>query len=116
MHPSAPGGSAAASPTANPAWRAAVDAAIARLCDLPGPLLPILHEIQAQLGYVSPHSVPLLAVCGTKEFCDGLMMFAAPGGGATRALEQLYDARGALLRGQRGRDLRSVKNCWGDGR
>jgi formate dehydrogenase subunit gamma len=40
---------------------ATVDAAIAKLRDLPGALLPIFHEIQARLGYVPPASLPRIA-------------------------------------------------------
>jgi len=38
-----------------------VDDALARLKDLPGALLPILHAIQNALGYVPPESVPFIA-------------------------------------------------------
>ncbi|MGB4859757.1 MAG: formate dehydrogenase subunit gamma [Dokdonella sp.] len=41
--------------------RAAVDEVLARLRDLPGALLPILHGIQAALGFVPPSAVPLIA-------------------------------------------------------
>ena len=34
---------------------------IANLKDKPGALLPILHAVQDQLGYVPPDSVPLIA-------------------------------------------------------
>lgn len=50
MHPSAERGRT----TATPAELAVVDAAIARLRDLPGASIPILHAIQDELGYV-PH-------------------------------------------------------------
>ena len=39
----------------------AVDAAIARLKDQPGALLPILHAIQDALGFVPPGAVPQIA-------------------------------------------------------
>jgi formate dehydrogenase subunit gamma len=39
----------------------AVDAAIARLKDQPGALLPILHAIQDALGFVPPAAVPQIA-------------------------------------------------------
>jgi hypothetical protein len=48
MHPSAP-------PNATPATPqqlSAIDAIVARLKDLPGALLPILHAIQDELGFV----------------------------------------------------------------
>ena len=44
-----------------PAQRQAVQAALARLQDLPGALLPVLHAVQEALGYVSPDAVPLIA-------------------------------------------------------
>lgn len=44
-----------------PTQRAAVDEVLARLRDLPGALLPILHRIQAALGFVPPSAVPLIA-------------------------------------------------------
>lgn len=40
---------------------AVVDAAIARLCELPGALLPILHAIQHELGFVPPAAVDRIA-------------------------------------------------------
>ena len=42
----------APSPAATPEQLAAVDAAVARLRDLPGALLPIFHAIQDALGFV----------------------------------------------------------------
>ena len=39
----------------------AIDAIIDRLKDLPGALLPILHEIQHTVGYVPAESVPAIA-------------------------------------------------------
>ena len=41
--------------------RAAVDAALTPLRDLPGALLPILHAVQDALGYVPPSAVPVIA-------------------------------------------------------
>jgi formate dehydrogenase subunit gamma len=41
--------------------RAAVLAACARLKELPGGLLPILHAVQEALGWVPPDAVPLIA-------------------------------------------------------
>jgi len=38
-----------------------VSAVLARLRDLPGPLLPVLHAVQAALGYVPPAAVPIIA-------------------------------------------------------
>lgn len=38
-----------------------VDRIVASLKDRPGALLPILHAIQDQLGYVPPESVPVIA-------------------------------------------------------
>jgi len=40
---------------------AAVDAIIAELKHLPGALLPILHGIQDQLGFIPPAAVPAIA-------------------------------------------------------
>ena len=42
-------------------WQSAVVATLASLKDKPGALLPILHEIQGQLGYVPPESIELIA-------------------------------------------------------
>ncbi|MEP7184649.1 MAG: formate dehydrogenase subunit gamma [Rhodanobacter sp.] len=33
----------------------------ARLADMPGALLPVLHAVQGALGYIPPDSVPLIA-------------------------------------------------------
>ena len=44
-----------------PAERAAVLEAVKEDRSLPGPLLPVLHGIQARLGWVPPRVVPLLA-------------------------------------------------------
>lgn len=41
--------------------RRSVESALDRLANLPGALLPILHAVQDQLGYVPPASVPLIA-------------------------------------------------------
>lgn len=43
------------------AERAVVDAAVQRLRDLPGALLPILHAIQGELRYVPPGALPPIA-------------------------------------------------------
>lgn len=40
---------------------AAVDAAISRLASLPGACLPILHAIQAELGFVPPAAIERIA-------------------------------------------------------
>ena len=45
----------------DPGAQETVSAVIARLKDLPGGLLPILHAIQDALGYVPPAAVPLIA-------------------------------------------------------
>jgi formate dehydrogenase subunit gamma len=41
--------------------RTTVDEACTRLKDVAGPLLPVLHDIQRQLGYVPHDAVPLIA-------------------------------------------------------
>jgi formate dehydrogenase subunit gamma len=41
--------------------RSAVMDVTARLGDLPGGLLPVLHGVQEALGYIPPDSVPLIA-------------------------------------------------------
>lgn len=43
------------------AERAAVESACARLKDLPGALLPILHAVQEAVGFVPPDAVPIIA-------------------------------------------------------
>ena len=43
------------------AWIGVVDGVLARLRTMPGGLLPILHAVQEQLGYVPPESVPRIA-------------------------------------------------------
>ncbi len=43
------------------AERAAVDDSCERLKELPGALLPILHDVQRQLGFVPHDAVPLIA-------------------------------------------------------
>ncbi len=60
MQPSAPSDQA---PPADltPAQSAAVDAAIARLASLPGALMPILHAIQEELGFVPPAALQRIA-------------------------------------------------------
>jgi formate dehydrogenase subunit gamma len=42
-------------------WAGAVDGVLDRMRTMPGALLPILHGIQEQLGYVPPDSVPRIA-------------------------------------------------------
>jgi formate dehydrogenase subunit gamma len=59
MQSSVPSGQAPA--PATPAQLAVVDGAIARLSSLPGALLPILHAIQAELGFVPPDAVDRIA-------------------------------------------------------
>ena len=44
-----------------PKQRAVVDAVLARLRELPGALLPILHAVQDALGFVPPSAVPVIA-------------------------------------------------------
>jgi len=39
----------------------AVDALIARFAAIPGPLLPILHAVQAELGFIPSGAVPKIA-------------------------------------------------------
>ncbi|HEX5052417.1 MAG TPA: formate dehydrogenase subunit gamma [Planctomycetota bacterium] len=53
--------SGAPSSASVPPALAAVDAAIARLRELPGALLPILHAIQDELGYVPPAATARIA-------------------------------------------------------
>ena len=43
------------------AWLDAVDRSLARLKNMPGGLLPILHAIQEEVGYIPPESVPVIA-------------------------------------------------------
>jgi formate dehydrogenase subunit gamma len=43
------------------AWPGAVDRSLARLKHMPGGLLPILHAIQEEVGYIPPESVPVIA-------------------------------------------------------
>jgi formate dehydrogenase subunit gamma len=43
------------------AWLDAVDRSLARLKHMPGGLLPILHAIQKEVGYIPPESVPVIA-------------------------------------------------------
>jgi formate dehydrogenase subunit gamma len=59
MEPTAPIEKAAAEAT--PAQLAAVDRALADLASLPGALLPILHAVQDQLGFVPPAVLPRIA-------------------------------------------------------
>ena len=42
-------------------WEPAVQTVLDRLHALPGALLPILHGIQEELGYVPPAAVPMIA-------------------------------------------------------
>jgi formate dehydrogenase subunit gamma len=44
-----------------PTQTAVVAASLARLADQPGALLPILHDLQAQLGYVPQAALPQVA-------------------------------------------------------
>ncbi len=39
----------------------AVDAVIARFAGIPGPLLPILHGVQDELGFIPAESIPRIA-------------------------------------------------------
>jgi formate dehydrogenase subunit gamma len=48
-------------PALAPAQRAAIEAICSRLQGLPGALLPILHAVQDELGYVPRDGVPLIA-------------------------------------------------------
>jgi formate dehydrogenase subunit gamma len=41
--------------------RQAVQEAVARLKNLPGALLPVLHAVQEAIGWIPPEAVPLLA-------------------------------------------------------
>lgn len=43
------------------AWVKPVDGVLARMATMPGALLPILHAVQHELGYVPPDSVPRIA-------------------------------------------------------
>jgi formate dehydrogenase subunit gamma len=43
------------------AWLDAVDRSLARLKLMPGGLLPVLHAIQEEIGYIPPESVPVIA-------------------------------------------------------
>lgn len=40
---------------------AAIEAALAQLATQPGPLLQILHAVQAKLGHVPPAAIPIIA-------------------------------------------------------
>lgn len=44
-----------------PAWTHVVDRVLASLRTMPGGLIPILHAIQEELGYIPPDSVPAIA-------------------------------------------------------
>ena len=52
---------AAVLPALSPAIAQAVDAAFACHAERPGALLPVLHDIQARLGWVPPDAVPHIA-------------------------------------------------------
>lgn len=47
--------------TATDAWAPAVERALQAHKDRPGPLLPILHDVQHALGHVPPDAVPVIA-------------------------------------------------------
>ena len=47
--------------TAAAAWEPVVRTVLDRLHALPGALLPVLHGIQDELGYVPPEAVPVIA-------------------------------------------------------
>src|SRR5690606_35195105 len=40
---------------------AAVDALVARFASLPGPLLPLLHAVQEELGFIPEDAIPQIA-------------------------------------------------------
>lgn len=42
-------------------WREPVDRVLVRLRDLPGGLLPILHAVQEEVGFVPPEAIPVIA-------------------------------------------------------
>lgn len=42
-------------------WAQAVDRALVSMRTMPGGLLPILHAIQSELGYIPPDAVPVIA-------------------------------------------------------
>ena len=48
-------------PTIEPNAAEVVSAVVARLKDEPGALLPVLHGIQDELGFVPPAAVPIIA-------------------------------------------------------
>lgn len=45
----------------HPSWEKTVDRVLADLRTVPGGLLPILHAIQEELGYIPPEAVPAIA-------------------------------------------------------
>lgn len=47
--------------TAAATWEPTVQLVLDRLNGLPGALLPILHGIQEELGYIPPDAVPMIA-------------------------------------------------------
>ena len=58
----APAAPAPATPAAaNGRIEAAVQPALAKFAERPGPLLPVLHDIQHSLGHIPPEAVPLLS-------------------------------------------------------
>jgi formate dehydrogenase subunit gamma len=44
------------------AWSDVIDRVLARLSTMPGGLIPILHAIQEELGYIPPEAVPAIAL------------------------------------------------------
>jgi formate dehydrogenase subunit gamma len=42
-------------------WLDTVTPILARMRDMPGALLPILHAVQEEVGYIPPESVPVIA-------------------------------------------------------
>jgi formate dehydrogenase subunit gamma len=61
MHPSSPSSPAAPPAPATAAQLAVVDGAVARLAALPGALMPILHAIQDELGFVPVEAIDRIA-------------------------------------------------------
>jgi len=47
--------------TAPDAQLAAIDALVARFAKLPGPLLPLLHAVQDELGFIPAAAIPTIA-------------------------------------------------------
>src|SRR5579871_3499934 len=50
-----------AAPPTSAAWAGAVEDAIARLRDVSGALLPVLHAVQDAIGYIPFEAVPAIA-------------------------------------------------------